>query len=378
MPEEPASFEGMGLREDLLKGVYSYGFLEPSVAQRRTIPPMLQGKDVILQSQSGTGKTGAFGIPALQLTDVALHHPQVLILSNTRELAEQTQRVLQSLAAFSQIVVHCCVGGKSMEEDKRVLQLGAHVVSGTPGRVFDMIQRKVFVTAHVRLLVVDEADNMLSGEFKNQLYELHRYLPPLQVVLASATLPPPVLALAAAFMKQPVRILLRRDELALEGIRQFFVDVGEEQWKLETLCDIYERATIAQAVVFVNTRPRLEQLLDSLVEKGFTVCMIHGGLPQKEREQTMADFRAGNFRVLLATDIWARGLDVQQVSLVVNYDLPSSRENYLHRIGRSGRYGRKGVAISFVVSEDIPRLKDIQRFYSTAIEELPDNFGEFM
>ena len=258
----------------------------------------------------------------------------------------------------------------------RVLQLGAHVVSGTPGRVFDMIQRKALLTLHVRLLVIDEADEMLAGEFRSQLYELYRYLPPGQVVLASATLPRAVLALSERFMRSPLHLLVRRERLALDCVRQFFIELGEEKWKLQTLCDLYERFTVTQSVVFLNSRERVEELGAALAERGFAVCAIHGGLPQREREKAAAEFRAGEFRVLLATDVWARGLDVQQVSLVLNYDFPSSKAQYLHRAGRAGRFGRRGVAVSFLVEGELKRLEEFARFFGTRVEEMPATLDE--
>ena len=372
-------FDEMNLREELLRGIYAYGFEKPSAVQQRAILPILTGRDVIVQSQSGTGKTCVFGVGALQNIEVGVREPQVLILSPTRELAEQSQRVSMALGDFMNIGVHACIGGKSIGEDIRKLDHGVHIVSGTPGRVADMIQRRNLRTRAIKMLILDEADEMLNKGFKEQVYDIYRYLPfNLQVVVVSATLPQEILALTNNFMKNPVRILVKRDELSLEMIKQFFVAVEREEWKFDTLCDLYDTLVITQAVIFCNSRRKVEWLTSKMREAHFTVVAMHGDMPQKERDAIMEDFRSGASRVLIATDIWGRGLDVQQVSLVINYDIPTNRELYIHRIGRSGRFGRKGVAINFVRNEDMRLLKDIEQYYSTQIDEMPMNVAELI
>jgi len=254
-----------------------------------------------------------------------------------------------------------------------------HVVSGTPGRVFDMIRRRSLRTRNIKMLVLDEADEMLSRGFKEQIYDVYRYLPPAtQVVIVSATLPHEVLEMTTKFMNEPVKILVKRDEITLEGIKQFFVAVEKEEWKFETLCDLYDTLTITQAVIFCNTRKKVDWLTDKMRTANFTVVCMHGEMPQGERDEIMEKFRSGESRVLITTDIWARGIDVSQVSLVINYDLPNNRELYIHRIGRSGRFGRKGVAINFVKTDDISILRDIEQFYSTQIDEMPMNVAELI
>ena len=262
---------------------------------------------------------------------------------------------------------HACIGGTNVGEDIRKLDYGQHVVSGTPGRVADMIRRRNLRTRNIKMLVLDEADELLNRGFREQIYDVYRYLPPAtQVVVVSATLPYDVLDMTTKFMTDPVRILVKRDELTLEGLKQYFIAVEKEEWKFDTLCDLYDTLTITQAVIFCNTRRKVDWLTDKMREANFTVSSMHGEMPQKERDSIMQDFRQANSRVLISTDVWARGIDVQQVSLVINYDLPSNRENYIHRIGRSGRFGRKGVAINFVTSEDVRILRDIERmFYHT-------------
>lgn len=373
------SFEKMKLNETLLRGIFSYGFEKPSAIQKRAIKPIITGRDTICQAQSGTGKTATLSICSLQRINPALREVQVLILSPTRELAVQIQRVVLALGDFMSVQVHSCIGGTSVSEDISKLESGVHIVSGTPGRVFDMIRRRNLRTKDIKMLILDEADEMLGQGFKDQIYDIYRYLPHgLQVVLVSATLPHEVLEMTTKFMVTPVSILVKRDELTLEGIKQFFVAVEKEDWKFETLCDLYDTMTITQAVIFCNTRNKVDWLADKMIEANFTVAKMHGDMNQTERDAIMQTVRAGDKRVLITTDIWARGIDVQQVSLVINYDLPTNRELYIHRIGRSGRFGKKGVAINFVKEEEIRILRDIEQFYSTQIDEMPMNVSELI
>ncbi|CAM9189824.1 unnamed protein product [Pylaiella littoralis] len=373
------NFDSMGLKDELLRGVYAYGFERPSAVQQRAVKPITSGRDVIAQSQSGTGKTAVFSMGILQMLDTTSSDTQALVLSPTRELAEQTQKVILALGDFMNVQCHACIGGKSIGEDIRRLDYGVQVVSGTPGRVFDMIRRRNLRTRNLKMLVIDEADEMLNKGFKEQIYDIYRYLPPsTQVVLISATMPQEVLDMTKKFMNMPVKILVKRDELTLEGIKQFFVAVEKEEWKFDTLCDLYDTLTVTQAVIFCNTKRKVDWLTAKMREVNFTVSSMHGDMPQKERDAIMEEFRSGRSRVLIATDVWGRGLDVQQVSLVICYDLPNNRELYIHRIGRSGRFGRKGVAINFVKSDDVRILRDIEQYYSTQIDEMPMNITDML
>ena len=339
----------------------------------------MRGRDVIAQAQSGTGKTATFSISMLQTIDVSLRETQALVLSPTRELATQIQSVVLALGDYMNVQCHACIGGTSIGEDIRKLEYGQHIVSGTPGRVFDMIRRRHLRTKNIKMLIMDESDELLNMGFKDQIYDIYRYLPPAtQVVLVSATLPHDVLEIITKFMTDPVRILVKRDELTLEGIKQFFVAVEKEDWKFDTLCDLYDTLTITQAVIFCNTRRKVDWLTDRMRENNFQVSSMHGEMQQRERDAIMSEFRQGGSRVLITTDVWARGIDVQNVSLVINYDLPTNRENYIHRIGRSGRFGRKGVAINFVTTEDVKTLRDIEQYYSTQIDEMPMKIDDLM
>ncbi|KAJ9475810.1 ATP-dependent RNA helicase FAL1 [Pseudozyma hubeiensis] len=366
------TFDAMNLKEDLLRGIYAYNFEKPSAIQQRAILPIIRGRDVIAQAQSGTGKTATFSISMLQSIDTTLRETQALVLSPTRELAIQIQSVVLALGDYLNVQCHACIGGTSVGEDIRKLDYGQHIVSGTPGRVYDMIRRRHLRTKNIKMLILDESDELLNMGFKDQIYDVYRYLPPsTQVVLLSATLPQDVLEMTSKFMTDPVRILVKRDELTLEGIKQFFVAVEKEEWKFDTLCDLYDTLTITQAVIFCNTRKKVDWLSGKMKENNFQISSMHGEMQQKERDAVMAEFRQGSSRVLITTDVWARGIDIANISLVINYDLPTNRENYIHRIGRSGRFGRKGVAINFVTVEDVRLLRDIEQFYSTQIDEMP-------
>jgi translation initiation factor 4A len=373
------TFDAMELPETLLRGIFAYGFEKPSAIQQRAIKPAILGRDLIAQAQSGMGKTATFAIGCLARLDPTVKQCQSLILAPTRELAQQIQKVVVALADYMDITVHCCVGGTAVRDDIRTLQAGVHIVVGTPGRVFDMINRLALKLDQIKQFFLDEADEMLSRGFKDQIYDIFKFLPEtVQVCLFSATMPLDVLEVTTNFMRDPVRILVKKDELTLEGIKQFYIAVDKEEWKLDTLCDLYETVTITQAIIYCNTRRKVDWLTEEMQSKDFTVSSMHGDMDQREREIIMREFRSGSSRVLITTDLLARGIDVQQVSLVINFDLPTNRENYIHRIGRSGRFGRKGVAINFLTDGDVRYLRDIEGFYQTQITEMPMNVADLI
>jgi len=373
------SFDDLDLQEELLRGIYSYGFEKPSAIQQRAIRPVIDGRDTIGQAQSGTGKTATFVIGALQRIDFSHKACQSLMLAPTRELATQTHKVVLALGDYLKVKSHLCIGGTSVHTDIERLRDGQHVVVGTPGRVFDMVAKRHLKIDDLLTFVLDEADEMLSRGFKDQIYDIFKTLPPnVQVCLFSATMPPEILDMTQKFMRDAVRILVKKDELTLEGIRQFYLALDREDWKLDTLCDLYETLTISQAIIYCNTRRKVDLLEHEMTKRDFTVSTIHADLGQDQRELVMREFRSGSSRVMISTDLLARGIDVQQVSLVINYDLPQSIENYLHRIGRSGRFGRKGVAINFVTNSDVRTMKDIERHYHTQIEEMPADIADMI
>merc|ERR1711963_215697 len=327
----------------------------------------------------GTGKTATFVIGVLQRIDWDVRGCQGLILAPTRELANQIQKVALALGDYDRVRCHACIGGTLVRDDIDKLREGQHLVVGTPGRVFDMVSKRHLRVDDLITFVLDEADEMLSRGFKDQIYDIFKCLPPnVQVCLFSATMAPEILDLTSKFMRDAVRILVKKDELTLEGIRQFYVAIEKKEWKLDTLCDLYETLTITQAIIYCNTRRKIDFLADQLTKRDFTISTMHAELDQKERDLVMREFRSGSSRVLISTDLLARGIDVQQVSLVINYDLPQNIENYLHRIGRSGRFGRKGVAINFMTDRDMRTMRDIEKFYATQIEELPADIADKM
>jgi len=375
------SFDDMPLHQNLLRGIYSHGFEKPSAIQQRAIVPMVRGGDIIGQAQSGTGKTGAFSIGLLQRVDFRHRSLQALVLSPTRELAQQTHAVISSIGDYLAENTPFCqtfVGGTRVQDDLKKLQAGVIVAVGTPGRVSDVIKRGALRTDMLKVLVLDEADEMLSQGFSDQIYEIFKFLPKdVQVALFSATMPDDVLELTKKFMRNPTRILVKKESLTLEGIKQFYVAV-EEEHKLETLMDLYESVSIAQSVIFANTRRKVDWISDQLNRNNHTVSYMHADMQKGEREKVMTTFRSGSSRVLVTTDLVARGIDVHHVNIVINFDLPTNKENYLHRIGRGGRYGRKGVAINFVSQRDVDVLREIEAHYHTQIDELPMDFAAYL
>lgn len=377
--ESYETFDSMSLRDDLLRGIYSMGFEHPSAIQQRAIKPVILGHDIIAQAQSGTGKTATFSIGCLQNLNINNTNCQTIILSPTRELAQQTQKVVEKMGEYMKVKVYTCVGGTSVRDDIKNLGKGVHIVVGTPGRVYDMITRKVLNMDDVKLFILDEADEMLNKGFKEQIYSLFKHIPSTcQVALFSATMPNDVLDVTDRFMKDPVFILVKKDELTLEGIKQFFVQTDKEDFKFDTLCDLFSYLTVNQSIIYCNKCSMVEWLANKMIQNKFTVSYIHGEMDQSQRDLIMKDFRNGSSRVLITTDLLARGIDIQQVSLVVNYNLPISRENYIHRIGRSGRFGRKGIAINLITNNDIRYIRDIETFYRTQIEEMPNNIESFL
>jgi len=370
-------FEDLNLKEDLMRGIFGYGFVKPSPIQQKGILPLILGKDTIAQAQSGTGKTGCFTIGLLQIIDTASLWTQALVVSPTRELSQQIAYVVQQIGEFMQIKVHACVGGTVVKEDIQTLKKGVHVVVGTPGRVQDMMKKGFLKADKLRIFILDEADEMLSRGFKTQIQDIFKFLPPeIQIALFSATMPLDILKLTTHFMRNPAKILVKNDELTLEGIKQYYIAIEKEEWKLDVLLDLYSNLDINQALIYCNTKKRVNELAEAMKEKEFTVSAMHGEMDQMARDLIMKEFRTGSTRVLITTDLLARGIDVQQVGLVINYELPFKKENYIHRIGRAGRYGRKGTAMNFVVPNDARFIKEIQEHYNTQIDEMPEDLDQ--
>lgn len=360
--------------ENILRGVYGYGFEEPSHIQKESIPFFTKKKDVIAQAQSGSGKTGAFSIGALNNIDESIKETQCIILSPTRELSEQTHAFIKEISKYTSITSEKVVGGTNVRECQLALDKNPHIVIGTPGRVIDMIGRQSLFTKRIHTFVIDEADEMLSHGFIDSIRELFNYLPEeANIYLFSATIPEEILTLSDNFMRSPEKILVKKENLTLDGISQYYINVKKHGWKFDTLVDIYSAINISQCIIYINHKQRLVEITDRLNDLNYPVACINGDMRTSERDEVIASFRSGDIRILLSTDLLSRGIDVQQLSLVINYDLPVNKETYIHRIGRSGRYGRKGVAINFVTDRDIHDLEEIQQFYDTKIEEMPQN-----
>jgi translation initiation factor 4A len=371
------TFDEMGLSDTLIRGVYNYGFELPSKIQQLAIVPMSQQTDILAQSQSGTGKTGAFTIGALSTVDPTLKAPQVLVMCPTRELSQQTERVAQAIGSYMNLKVLSATGGNQIRADVTALKNGAQFIVGTPGRIFDLICRGELSVEHIRYVILDEADQMLEDLFADQIRSIlnSKFPSTTRLALFSATMPKNVLEIAENYLSNPVRILLPPDEVTLEGIKQYYVHLEREDWKLPVLLDLYQQITVNQALIYVNKRQKAEWLAKQLSSHGFTLEFIHGEMEVAERKKRMEDFRSGMTRVLISTDLLARGIDVQQVSLVINYEMPIQRENYIHRIGRSGRYGKKGSAINIICGDEINAVKEIESHYSTTIMELPEDLS---
>lgn len=371
------TFDEMGLSDTLTRGIYNYGFELPSKIQQLAIVPMSQQTDILAQSQSGTGKTGAFTIGALSIVDSTLKAPQVLVMCPTRELSQQTERVAQAIGSYMNLKVLSATGGNQIRADVTALKNGAQFIVGTPGRIFDLICRGELSVEHIRYVILDEADQMLEDLFADQIRSIlnSKFPSTTRLALFSATMPKNVLEIAENYLSNPVRILLPPDEVTLEGIKQYYVHLEREDWKLPVLLDLYQQITVNQALIYVNKRQKAEWLAKQLSSHGFTLEFIHGEMEVAERKKRMEDFRSGMTRVLISTDLLARGIDVQQVSLVINYEMPIQRENYIHRIGRSGRYGKKGSAINIICGDEINAVKEIESHYSTIIMELPEDLS---
>jgi len=373
------SFDKMGLKTNVLRGIYSYGFEEPSPIQQRAIMPIIAGRNVIAQAQAGTGKTGAFVIAALEKIDTKIRETQTIIVSPVRELARQSHTVATCLGDYTKITTHLCVGGNRFFDDKDAFRKGVQIAIGTPGRIFHLIREGVLRTDDVKMIVIDEADEMLSHGFREQIYDIFESLrKDVQVVLVSATMPEEVLELTQKFMSDSVEILVKETSLTLDGLKQFYIALDQSDWKLPTLVDLFDTLSINQSIIFANTRRTVQWLEDELTRRDHVVSAIHSDLKDQERRDVVTAFRNGKSRVLISTDILARGIDFQNLSLVVNFDLPGNKENYIHRIGRAGRFGRNGVTINLVTNRDASTLRELERFYNTKIEEMPANIAEYM
>jgi translation initiation factor 4A len=375
----------MDLDMNVLRGIYAKGYEKPSEIQKKAIVPMMAGRDLLAQAQSGTGKTATFTIGGVSRIDPTLNAVQMVVITPTRELADQAEKEARAIGQYIGVRVHKATGGPKVSYDLNVLIQGRgadhvpHVLAVTPGRFYDLLNRKAISPDTIRVLILDEADQMLAARFREQIHCILalRWPAHVQVALLSATMIPEIRAVAKDLLRNPVEILLDPDEVSLDGIKQWYVSLDREEHKLETLCDIYDHLSITQAAIFVNTKQKAEWLADQMKRRGFDLEYVHGEMEVEEREKRVNDFRTGKCRVLIATDLMGRGVDVQAVSIVINYELPLDRENYIHRIGRSGRYGRKGASINLVCARELRMQTEIEEYYGKKINDLPLNLDIF-
>jgi translation initiation factor 4A len=384
--EDISSWDDLDIDENILRGIYAYGYEKPSPIQQKAIRPVIAGRDIIGQAQSGTGKTATFTIGALSKVDLSLNETQVLIMSPTRELCTQTANVVQHIGGMMKgLRIQTAFGGLSGVKsdmnwmDKRRDNNNPHIICGCPGRIYDMLNRSTMTARYLKIVVIDEADEMLSEGFKEQVYNIFKYFhDELQIAIFSATMPESMLTLANKFMRDPVRISVKAEMLTLEGISQFYVALDDDQQKYAVLKDIFASLSVSQTIIYCNSVKRVADLYDAMLHDEFPVGCIHSSMDKDARDAAISDFRNGKTRVLISSDVTARGIDVQQVSVVVNFDVPRSVHTYLHRIGRSGRWGRKGVGINFITRRDANQLREIEKYYNCEIREMPENIDMYV
>lgn len=370
--KDSGTFGNIQLSRKVLNAINEMGFEEPSPIQSKTIPLVLEGYDVIGQAQTGTGKTAAFGIPIMERISAESRHIQGLVLAPTRELAIQVSEELAKIGKFKRIKTMPIYGGQSIDRQIKALKYGVHVVIGTPGRLLDHIRRKTIKLEHVKTLVLDEADEMLDMGFVDDIESILQSLPVegRQTLLFSATMPEPIAVLAKRYMNQPQTVAISKEQITVPLIDQFYYETRE---KLEGLCRILDVEATGRMIVFCRTKKGVDELVASLQPRGYMAEGLHGDLSQAQRDRVMKKLRDGKLDILVATDVAARGLDIEDITHVVNYDIPQDPESYVHRIGRTGRAGRRGVAITFVEPREFRQLKTIEKLAKTRIirKQLP-------
>ncbi|CBH15413.1 DHH1 [Trypanosoma equiperdum] len=365
------TFEEYGLRRELQMGIFEKGFERPSPVQEEAIPVALQGKDVLARAKNGTGKTASFVIPVLEKVDTQLPHIQALLMVPTRELALQTAQVTKELGKhITGLEVMVTTGGTTLRDDILRLQSVVHVLVATPGRAVDLASKGTAKLDHCRIIVLDEADKLLSQEFTSLMRDLYGFLPKgRQSLLFSATFPVTVKDFADKYLRNPYEINLM-EELTLRGVTQYYAFVEERQ-KIHCLNTLFNRLQINQSIIFCNSVNRVELLAKKITQLGYSCYYIHARMQQQHRNRVFHDFREGHCRNLVCSDLITRGIDIQAVNVVINFDFPKYAETYLHRIGRSGRFGHLGLAINFVTYEDRHNVYRIEQELDTEIKPIP-------
>lgn len=365
-------FDELNLTKELTKAIADLGYEEATPIQSQSIPPLMEGRDLIGQAQTGTGKTAAFGIPAIEKIDTSEKAPQVIVLCPTRELAIQVAEGLSDLVKYKKgIRIIPVYGGQSIERQIRAVQKGAQIIIATPGRLLDHLERKTISFEKVNTVVLDEADEMLNMGFISDIEKILKRVPKQrQTVLFSATMPKPILELSKKYLNKPEHIQVVHKELTVPNIQQFYYEIKPGA-KLEILTRLIDVHNPKLSLVFCNTKRAVDKLVSHLVARGYSADALHGDLKQNQRDKVMAKFRTGKLDLLVATDVAARGIDVDDIDAVFNYDMPQDEEYYVHRIGRTARAGRTGQAHTFVVGKEQYQLKDIERYTNSKITRKP-------
>jgi len=368
-------FEDYCLKRELLMGIFEKGFEKPSPIQEQSIPIALAGRDIMARAKNGTGKTAAYLIPLLERVDPKKDHIQALVLVPTRELALQTSQICKDLSNHLGTKVMVTLGGTSLKDDIMRLYQTVHVVVATPGRILDLMKKGVAVMSQCNMLVMDEADKLLSMDFKNLLDPLIDMLPKTrQVLLYSATFPLSVKEFKDRYLTKPYEINLM-DELTLKGITQYYAYVEEKQ-KVHCLNTLFSKLQVNQSIIFCNSVLRVELLAKKISQLGYSCYYIHSRMQQSHRNRIFHDFRSGQCRNLVCSDLFTRGIDIQAVNVVINFDFPKNSETYLHRIGRSGRFGHLGIALNLITYEDRFNLYQIEQELGTEIKPIPGSIDK--
>ena len=382
--ENIIGFDELNLNENLLKGIYLYGFTKPSHIQIKGIQSINSGKDCLLQSQSGTGKTATYLLGVLNKIDVKISDIskcQSIVIVPTRELADQVYNVAVNLAKFTEIKIIKCVGGTDMTENRDNIKK-SHLIIGTEGRILHMIKEKRFNIHGIKLMVLDEVDEMFTDDVNINIDYIFEKVPSnMQCCMISATMSQNVFNISKKYMHDPIKVLLKNSEVVVDLISQFYLNVENEELKFDTLMDLYSLISTYQAIIFCNTIRKVDYIKENLEKNNFEITCIHGKMTQEERDEIIKQFRDGKTRILLTTDLLARGIDIPQVNLVINYDIPINKETYIHRIGRCGRFDKKGISITMIKMDDPSDLKlfnKMKHHYKINIEELPDNIDKLL
>ncbi len=366
---ESLLFEDLELSREMKNAIRDMGFEEATPIQSLVLPHILDGRDVIGQAQTGTGKTAAFGIPILEMLDPADRGVQAVILCPTRELAIQVAEEIKNLSKYKKTSVLPVYGGQPIERQIKALKRGVQIIIGTPGRVMDHIHRRTLKMDHVKMIVLDEADEMLDMGFRDDIEFVLEQIPAQrQMLLFSATMSPVILGLTRKYQNNPEMLKVAHQELTVPEIEQIYFEV-KEQMKLDLLTRLVDMHNLKLALIFCNTKRRVDRLVSHLQTRGYFADGLHGDMSQNQRDRVMGKFRKGQIELLVATDVAARGIDVDDVEAVFNYDVPNNEEYYVHRIGRTGRAGKKGQAFTFVSGKEIYQLRDIQRYTKVRIEQ---------